>query len=240
VVLDDSGLIVFIGPNNAGKSRALRDIEHYMHSEAAGQVVLAAEIQREGDADDLEAWLCAATAVGPHPTVGDLRVGKGGHISVTSAQHLWVHGQGIGDLVSFLVFRADAETRLELAQDVDSVDALHGQAIEPLQRLLGDHAAERRLSDSVERAFDEPVCVNRTGGARLHLHLGCPEAEPRLDNAEYLEELRALPRVAEQGDGMRSFIGLLLTLAATEYPLVLIDEPEAFLHRPRPASWDGS
>jgi hypothetical protein len=32
---------------------------------------------------------------------------------------------------------------------------------------------------------------------------------------------------------MRSFIGLLLTLAATDYPLVLIDEPEAFLHPPQ-------
>jgi hypothetical protein len=54
-----------------------------------------------------------------------------------------------------------------------------------------------------------------------------------LDNPEYLTELAALPLIPEQGDGMRSFVGLLLVLAATPFPIVLIDEPEAFLHPPQ-------
>jgi len=233
VSVGDSAIVVFIGPNNAGKSRALEEIARYMHSEEGGQVVQTAEIQKDGDQDDLKAWLTTATAPSPHPTINDNRIGQGGQIMMSTARLRWSQTVGIGELVDFLVFRADAETRLQLAQEVPSVDALHGQATQPLQRLLRDHSAERQLADSVERAFGQPICVNRTGGATLHLHLGRPQAEARLDNPEYLEEMRALPLVSAQGDGMRSFIGLLLTLAATDYPLVLIDEPEAFLHPPQ-------
>jgi hypothetical protein len=50
---------------------------------------------------------------------------------------------------------------------------------------------------------------------------------------EYLQQLRALPLLDEQGDGVRSFIGLMLTLIAGHKSITLIDEPEAFLHPPQ-------
>jgi len=43
----------------------------------------------------------------------------------------------------------------------------------------------------------------------------------------------ALPQVQEQGDDVKSFVGMLLAITATEYPLLLIDEPETFLHPPQ-------
>jgi hypothetical protein len=55
------------------------------------------------------------------------------------------------------------------------------------------------------------------------------------DDGTYRDALLALPELAEQGDGMRSFFGQLLPLLARSYPLVLIDEPEAFLHPPQAA-----
>jgi predicted ATPase len=36
-----------------------------------------------------------------------------------------------------------------------------------------------------------------------------------------------------QGHGVRSFVGLYLTLATLPYPIVVVDEPEAFLHPPQ-------
>jgi hypothetical protein len=42
-----------------------------------------------------------------------------------------------------------------------------------------------------------------------------------------------LPRLDEQGDGMKSFMGLLLNTLVSAYPFVLVDEPEAFLHPPQ-------
>jgi len=235
IAIGDSELIALIGPNNAGKSAALREIQAQLQGGPPGPVVTGLVPQRDGSADELVTWLENASAASPHPdpSVQDVRMGPGGQIMLAQARMLWSNSQPLGPLTSFLVFHADADSRLQLAQSVPSVDAIEGQAIEPLQRLQLDHEAEERLSASVERAFGTPVCVNRTGGAQLHLHLGRPTEEPRLTNAAYLDELRSLPQVASQGDGMRSFIGLLLALRATDYPLVLIDEPEAFLHPPQ-------
>ncbi|WP_304722163.1 AAA family ATPase [Conexibacter sp. CPCC 206217] len=85
-----------------------------------------------------------------------------------------------------------------------------------------------------------PIHVNRAGGSQLHLHLGAPDIQPRLDSVEYLNALDGLPLVPDQGDGMRSFIGLLLTILSSSHPLILVDEPEAFLHPPQAVSWGGS
>lgn len=42
-----------------------------------------------------------------------------------------------------------------------------------------------------------------------------------------------MPFVQEQGDGVRSFVGLMIALTAGRYPLIFVDEPEAFLHPPQ-------
>jgi hypothetical protein len=58
-------------------------------------------------------------------------------------------------------------------------------------------------------------------------------AMPPPPTPEYLQEIMALPQVQEQGDDVKSFVGMLLAITATEYPLLLIDEPETFLHPPQ-------
>jgi energy-coupling factor transporter ATP-binding protein EcfA2 len=234
VEFGESELVVLIGPNNAGKSRALREIQESLQAGNRGAVVTEVAETREGASDEMLAWLETVSAradlpPGAHPHL----VGRGGQVSIQQAEQLWSHGGPLHTLTPFLLFRADAESRLNLAGGVQSVDALTGPAIEPLQRLLTDHASEERLSASVERAFGSPITVNRAGGSTLHLLLGRPSAEARLDNPEYLRDLQASPLIEQQGDGMRSFVGLLLSLTATEYPVVLIDEPEAFLHPPQ-------
>jgi hypothetical protein len=70
----------------------------------------------------------------------------------------------------------------------------------------------------------------------LQIRLGeVSVAAPRLDEAqgEYRRAMAALPTLAEQGDGMKSFFGLLLPIITATYPIVIVDEPEAFLHPPQ-------
>jgi hypothetical protein len=229
----DTDVVVLVGPNNSGKSQALRDIEQGPQDSSPGLVIKVVTSHREGTVEEVLSWLGDTAA---------MRTEGGGEWAVSSQgtivrlEHvalLWPPPQNLEQLAQQLVLRADAETRLQLAASVASVDAVDGEAVSPLQRLLKDHAAEASLSEAVRHAFRVRVCVNRAGGSQLSLHLGQTTAAPRLDSAEYLAELKALPLVASQGDGMRSFIGLMLTLTATSYPVVLIDEPEAFLHPPQ-------
>lgn len=104
-------------------------------------------------------------------------------------------------------------------------------ANQPLQVLYFDRDAEDELSALAKRAFGMPLTLNRYGGLQLHLGVPTePETVPPPSRA-YLDAVLSLPLLQEQGDGMRSFMGLLLH-GMVKMPLVLIDEPEAFLHPP--------
>lgn len=50
---------------------------------------------------------------------------------------------------------------------------------------------------------------------------------------EYYDVVSKLPKLQEQGDGMRSFASILLHTFTSDYSITLIDEPEAFLHPPQ-------
>ena len=50
---------------------------------------------------------------------------------------------------------------------------------------------------------------------------------------DYYTQVAMLPKLQEQGDGMRSFASILLDTFTTEHTITLIDEPEAFLHPPQ-------
>jgi hypothetical protein len=235
VEVGSSDVVVLIGPNNAGKSRALRDAEVLLETGLAGEVVRTLSAKRSGDGDAMRDWIVERAPLSPNaPPAQTIRTLPDGRVfNENAAVEAWASDATLEQFARLLVFRADAETRLHLANSVDSIDPLKGQAIKPLQRLLTDRTAERRLSQSTQRAFGSPVHVYRGGGNTIHLHLGDTEAKPVMGDPEYMSELANLPLVAEQGDGMRSFIGLMLALTALPYPLVLIDEPEAFLHPPQ-------
>jgi hypothetical protein len=233
------GVVLIIGPNNSGKSRALREIEEWFKTEAPtphSAVIKSMTIGRAGSSDDMLAWIRATTPLARDPGLANSehRVARDGRfINAEHASHLWTEGLPLGDVSQLFVYRADADSRLGLASSVDSIDIIEGTPILPLQRLLVDHEAEQALSRSTERAFRTPIHVNRAGGAKLHLHLGKPIATPRHDNPDYAAELQAMPVIAQQGDGVRAFVGLMLAVLAAPYPVVLIDEPEAFLHPPQ-------
>ena len=50
---------------------------------------------------------------------------------------------------------------------------------------------------------------------------------------DYYNWINYLPALEIQGDGMRSFTGALLSLLVHPRNIVLMDEPEAFLHPPQ-------
>lgn len=233
-----SNTVVIIGPNNSGKSQALRDIENALRdTTTSGKVVSAVDTERMGTRSDFRDWLTQRTSPYSehpgHPEHPNYRRLNAFVVDLETSSTNWETNQSLAEVMPSMVLHAGAEQRLHLAASTPSVDILDGHATEPLQRLLLDHSAERALSDAANKAFGVQLHVNRAGGSQLHLLLGSPSAEPRLDNPEYVRQLSSLERVEEQGDGVRSFVGLMLALKASEFPLVLIDEPEAFLHPPQ-------
>lgn len=106
----------------------------------------------------------------------------------------------------------------------------------PLQKLYSLPELEQRLSEAARRAFGQGVVLNRFGGSQLTLHVGAPPGPFSTAGpppVEYLQGMGRLPSMQDQGDGVKSFIGILISVMAAPFFFLLIDEPDAFLHPPQ-------
>ena len=94
------------------------------------------------------------------------------------------------------------------------------------------------MSEYFRQAFGEDLVVFHGGGGKFPLLVGeSPILRPyeQRTSFDYVERLLAstVP-LQQQGDGMRSFASVILHLLAPITPSVLLlDEPEAFLHPPQ-------
>ena len=99
----------------------------------------------------------------------------------------------------------------------------------PLQKLYIDDKTEKELSSLFHQAFGTEFIVNRGAGSQIPIHVGMT---PTMDKGEdrvsvsYLSKLKRLPQIQNQGDGMRSFTGILLDTFVSNHCITLIDEPE--------------
>lgn len=236
VSVPDGGIIAFVGPNNAGKSAALRDIRgHISTPYHPSLVVKAVQLDQLGTMEQAKMWVeqnCHKTYSGGRYVYH--RMGDGGHDLETFAS-MWSLGPPYSSFGELLIFFAGGEGRLSAANGTTNIDFALEAPVHPLHYLYQNPDLEERVSDICMRAFGVPLTLNRFSGSMVYLHVGTTPIETTTVplSSEYMDALRALPRLDEQGDGMKSFMGLLLNLTTSTYPFVIVDEPEAFLHPPQ-------
>jgi hypothetical protein len=236
-----------VGPNNAGKSTFLREIQQALaiqHGQMITPPKLVAGYSLVADSHPGE---LVTRISGTYPTrepgqyqdglwsERSWRLTNGATLLESQIHQYWNSNSGLGPLAQYFSILLDANNRLHMATSTSSYDTLREPPTNPVQRLFADRVLEETLSALTRKAFDKSLTVNRYSGGQIHLHIGAPsEAEgipPQSD--AYLEQLAQLPRIDEQGDGFRAFVGMVLSVLAGAYPVVLLDEPEAFLHPPQ-------
>ncbi|MFE5523012.1 ATP-dependent endonuclease [Streptomyces virginiae] len=89
------------------------------------------------------------------------------------------------------------------------------------------------FSAYTKEAFSEAIAVDWTvPGFQLRVgETGLPDAVP--PSPELVAAYRRLPELSIQGDGFKAFVQILLHTMLRPTPVVVIDEPEAFLHPPQ-------
>jgi hypothetical protein len=105
----------------------------------------------------------------------------------------------------------------------------------PFHKLQDDAELLRTVSDISETIFRKPLTLDRLS-LQTVLRVGSVSIPaPPVDavTAEYRDALGALPNLSVQGEGMKSLLGLLLPVVTNSRQIVIIDEPEAFLHPPQ-------
>jgi len=224
-----SDIVVFTGANNAGKSQVLRDLKSYFENQDAPRLII-----KQVEAD----------YVGNAQFFKDNSTYKNGgysfeNINIGNDLELfdyWWNNKKLGNLSNSFVNYLSTENRLQAANPASTFDAVNDSPNHPIQKLYLNDNKESELSSLFHKAFNTNIIVNRGAGNSIPIHIGTPpkkEAGADRVSLSYLTELKKLPQIQNQGDGIRSFMGILLNVFTSYHTITLIDEPEAFLHPPQ-------
>ncbi|MFJ8614120.1 ATP-dependent nuclease [Streptomyces sp. NPDC093675] len=122
--------------------------------------------------------------------------------------------------------------RLAISASADRWDQAE-PAKDPVQYLYEDPKLLKEFSQHTVEAFGKALALDWTN-TRYELRVGSTGMDDCTPpSAELVRAYRALPSLTEQGDGFRAFVQILLHTMLRPAPVVLIDEPEAFLHPPQ-------
>ena len=143
---------------------------------------------------------------------------------------------GLQHLTPLLFHHLDVQSRLSAADSVESFNRRTGHPHLPAHYVFLYSKREEAIATAFKQAFGQGIVINRCAGREIPILFGDrPAKQP--DEEEYSEsfqnKLSALPLISQQRDGMRCFAGILLNVIATPTNVLLLDEPEAFLHPPQ-------
>ena len=239
--LDPADVVVFVGPNNAGKSAALRELDDTFNDTRRSLTVLQAYDRRTpGTADDFADF------------VTEQAYTDGGRNSDTFLGYRWSLGSTRRDRLkemwpnrlqsvkALFCQTMPTENRLEGSRPPEAVTLGRDQLQHPIHMLLVDDSLETNISDYFRNAFGVDLILDRFPARHTQLLVGnrpVPDQGIDEDRASktYHDKLHASTTpLVDQGDGMRSFASVILhLLAPTTASVLLLDEPEAFLHPPQ-------
>lgn len=239
VPISANDVVLVVGPNNAGKSAGLRAIRDKLQNAANKSPVLQnLEIQRTGSLDVFKSWLSGWTVQQfGSPPDNPIFQALGHALHQNQAHSEWQRSDHIlGQLSRWFCHLLSADERLQICNPPGNIALARDNPSHPIHFLLRDDKLESRLSTKFRKAFGVDLVIHRNAGSQVPLHIGerpVPEAGEDRVSISYIERLEKLPTLHTQGDGMRSFAGVLLATSVGRESIMLIDEPEAFLHPPQ-------
>lgn len=236
VDIQQNDIVIFVGPNNAGKSQSLKDI--YMLAAEKQQTTVVTDLTIKKNSTHLKDLL-------------DSIAQKEFHSSSTKYDalgHTFYYNSGIEDIfqndlylgmfLDLFVANLDTAARLTICEAPSSISRnapkhhpIHYAAFDPKYRIW--------LSNNFKKAFGIEITPNTQYGATIPLCMGpliklndeYDDEQSRLE--AYARILETYKQVQNQGDGIKSFTGILLYLMLDHFCTFLIDEPESFLHPPQ-------
>lgn len=233
--INKNDIVVFVGPNNAGKSQALSDI--YALSEKKYQTVVISDIEviKKGSLKQMLDITSQKSDKGDHWTYSTMGRSV---VYNNSSEERFLSIQNFSEFRNWFVIKLDTQTRLSICNPVQSIRRSDTKT-NPIHYAAFDNKYRKWLSKSFKQAFGTDIIPNTLYGSYIPLCIGNPvklddvyEDEQERQEA-YADILADLKQVQNQGDGIKSFTGILLYLMLNYYCVYLIDEPESFLHPPQ-------
>jgi len=230
--INKNSIIVFTGANNSGKSQVLKDVENFLDEfyNKTNIVIRNMEYAYCGDIDE-------QTFFNEHFYMNDNGYYQSYYSSILLTKNeineCWKNHKLKNALHLLFVKRLKTELRLTSS---NALDLINDSKNHPIYKLINNEKLAQRVSDYFHQAFGVDLIVNRNEIKTIPLHTGkAPDKkEYKMDEQDkYYNQVAKLPKLQDQGDGMRSFASILLEILTSEHNMILVDEPESFLHPPQ-------
>ena len=245
-------MTIVVGPNFSGKSKLIREIQHYIsHGRPSPDNVILQDLVlpdvEEEDVDEL------IESVRLQPNPGELvnpenvivgRLNSRSNVPRAQLRAALLNFNTVPHSHAFRTQAAqwfhtsrlrmlNAESRISLTNEQPMGDLSHGPT-NTFQQLFRDDVLRTKVRKIVEEAFGLHLVVDPTSGGQLRLRLS-DRAPADTEEERSLSE-RAVSfhsnatLLSQTSDGTRAFCGILTEVMAGNPDLLLLDEPEAFLH----------
>lgn len=242
ITIPEAAVTAIVGGNNAGKSQLLRDIAAVINQREVVPVTIsdlwvtrpsASYEEEAAEWLDANAMKAAAQNGVAHwmPNIGGTSVHANQFLSFFSRsegrQFPWM-----GSAAPFFLHSTSAGSLAGYASGSAPIGSSSGASSSPLGQVYRDGDLEAELNSLALGTFGQGLVLDRAN-SEFRLRVGevaVPVPPLNHPTREYADAVLRLPTLDDQGDGMRSFIGLALLVMARPPGVLLIDEPEAFLH----------
>lgn len=236
VEINKNDIVIFVGPNNAGKSQSLKDIYKLSGVNEQGMVVSDVTITKyqypiSTMLDDFATY--EGHGIYKHYHFLDRTYAMASY-SEEDYQKSATHSS----FCNLFVANLDTATRLltclpakNIPRNANKTHPIHFATFKPEYR--------KKLSTNFKKAFGMELIPNTHYGAIIPLCMGEQVTlTEQFDDEQTRQEayagvLEQYKQVHMQGDGIISFTSILLYLMLDNFCTYLIDEPESFLHPPQ-------
>lgn len=237
---------VFVGPNNSGKSKVLSEIQHFcLTGNKDATAVILDDLTLEGIPEDQAEDTVRHLTLRPNPgealQVDHILVGARGErrqvhqkAIVEVIQHPQTNIPGFCQwFLRFSTLMLDGRSRINLINQQSAGD-LQQQPQTSFQVLFRDDTKRHEVRRIVKEAFDSFFVLDPThlGQLRIRLSSRAPttDLEERGIHDAAVQFHAAAQPIEVASDGVKAFTGIVTEVMAGDPQIVLIDEPEAFLH----------
>lgn len=249
------GLTLVVGPNSAGKTRLLNDLNSRLCGDPRSTVVARRielnkpEYQPLIDCLVNEGYIRLPldpagrqqlVATTPYLGTGEIQppVGMEQVRGWYDAYPTWEGAsadrpneflQRIGRL---LVTKLSLERRLTGLGTVGVINFETAPPQTELHSLRVNDAARSELAAETVATFGKAVWPDHAGGANLSLRVADGEL-PTADDRHSIVKMSNYRTIEDEGDGLKSYVSICIALLLGLRPVCLIDEPEMCLHPPQ-------
>jgi predicted ATPase len=237
-------ITVFVGPNNSGKSKVLIELEIFCRNGTIKTTDVILDQLDFKQSTDPETEINNHTLTPRHNESiepGKILFGKNTTYHKLNRQELLTFFSNVAGhknqycvyYVAFNTIRIDGGSRINLINEQDAGDLLaHPQ--NSLQVLFRDNTKRQEVRRILFDAFKKYFVIDPTKSGMLRIRLSdvapTNEMQERGIHEDAVEFHRKALDITLASDGVKAFTGIITTIIAGDPKVILIDEPEAFLH----------